>query len=793
MMEMVTAAAAPVLSVAVLAPIVSRVRSDVHARRGAGGARCVREPLTDERVENHLAGGVPVGAYPMRPGETTTRIAVLDLDAHKGETDWPAMCDAALSLIEALEAAGMAPQAFRSTGGKGIHIYLVWDVPQDAYSVRSFLRGVLGGLGFADGTGGVIARQIEIFPKQDAIAADGKSVGSMFVLPLAGRSEPLDWIAGGLELMGRRYAALIAWHASPSVPAVERPPRAVRQVEAGDVTTDMLRSALNAIPSDEISAMSYDEWFRMVCGIHHGTDGADEGLALAMEFSARSAKHDGGYWLESRTWPYLDSRREGAVAVDHVFRAAYRFGFTDHLLADFDIETGKGGAGEQLSTEAQNALKLAPTEDSVARAFAELEKGRVLYAHLHGRWMVWDGSRWANDVTLHAFNRIRNIARGMNERHGNKPSVAKAAFSAGAEKFARADPTIAVRGDEFDLDNYLLNTPKGTIDLRTGVMRPANKADRITKSTAVSPTSKGGAVFLRFMDQITGGDQEQVRFLQVSMGACLSGARESHWMVFWHGDGRNGKNTLGEIVMYIMGDYARKIPTSTLLAKNFDAHPTEIANLQGIRLAVSSEVADGDRWNETRINELTGDGTLSARYMRGDFFTFPRTHKHLIFGNHKPQLHSSTDALRSRIKIVPFTQCFKGREDPTLPAKLTEEAGFILHWLIEGHKMWLAAGRKLPPCAAVDQASQAYFESQSTVDTWIADRLTEVPDDGRGGRGWPKAGDLYADYQAWKKDRGEVPVSQTRWAESMARRFAKIRADGWRYKGVSLNPLDFDD
>lgn len=790
---MASNASTPALSTSVLAPIISRVRTDTHARRGAGGAQCVRAPLTDELLEKHLSGGVSTGVYPMKAGASVTQIAVLDLDSHKGETTWAAMCVEALRVITALEAAGMAPVAFRSTGGRGIHIYLVWDAPQDAYSVRQYLRGVLGGLGFQDGTGGVGAKQIEIFPKQDAIAADGKSVGSMFVLPLAGQSEPLDWIAGGLDLMGKNYAALMAWHASPSVPVVEKPPRVIRQVETGNVTPSMLASALGTIPSEVISAMPYDEWFKTICGIHHGTDGSDEGLVLALEFSARSAKHDGGYWLESRTWPYLDIRREGAVTVDYVFRKAYQYGFTDHLLVDFDDETGKGGAGVELCTKAQEALTLAPTEDSVALAFMKQEKGRMLYAHLHGRWMVWDGTRWANDSTGHAFNRIRDIARDMNSRHGGKPSVAKAAFSAGAEKFARADRALAVRGDEFDLDNYLLNTPKGTIDLRTGEMRPANKADRITKSTAVAPTSEGGEVFLRFLDQITGGDAEEARFLQVTLGACLSGAVESHWMLFWTGGGRNGKNTLGDLVIYILGDYARKIPTSTLLAKKFEAHPTEVANLQGIRMAVSSEVKEGDRWDESRINELTGDSSLSARYMRGDFFTFPRTHKHLVFGNFRPQLHSVTDALKARIKIVPFKQSFVGREDPTLPARLTEEAGFVLHWLIEGHKAWLAAGRKLPHCDAVEKESQDYFDTQSTVETWLADRVMEVPIDERACSAWPKAGDLYADYRSWKESRGEKPVSQTRWGETMAKRFAKVRADGWRYRGVVLNALDFDD
>jgi putative DNA primase/helicase len=135
-------------------------------------------------------------------------------------------------------------------------------------------------------------------------------------------------------------------------------------------------------------------------------------------------------------------------------------------------------------------------------------------------------------------------------------------------------------------------------------------------------------------------------------------------MLFWIGDGRNGKNTLGDLVLDALGDYARKVPASTLMAKQHEGHPTEIANLKVIRLAMSSEINDGEHWNEARTNEVTGDATLSARFMRCDHFTFERTHKHLIFGNHR-------NAIQSRIQIVPFKASFKDKEDPDLPRRLT--------------------------------------------------------------------------------------------------------------------------
>lgn len=426
------------------------------------------------------------------------------------------------------------------------------------------------------------------------------------------------------------------------------------------------------------------------------------------------------------------------------------------------------------------------TQDSVAQIFARQMAGKMLFNHTRDKWLEWDGTRWQIEGTKKALNFARDLARSVN--YEGSRSIGSASFCAGVEQLAKADPVLSAKGTEFDRDNYLLNTPGGTFDLRTSTLHPHDPADRITMCTAVTPCPEGGAVFDKFLGEITQGDRELAEFLQVSLGACLSGAVESHWMLFWIGQGRNGKNTLGDLVQDAMGDYARKVPTSTLMAKAHEGHPTEIANLQGIRLALSSEINDGEYWHEARINEVTGDGTLSARFMRGDLFTFQRTHKHLIYGNHRPQLRTVGNAITSRIKIVPFKASFLGREDGDLPRRLRENLGYVLAWLIEGHGKWLAAGKRLPPCQAVESESADYFAAQSTPEMWLAERVQILAPDVRPASQCPKSSDLYRDYANWKKDRGENPISQTRWAETMQKKFEKTVSAGVRYRGLMLIP-----
>ena len=311
------------------------------------------------------------------------------------------------------------------------------------------------------------------------------------------------------------------------------------------------------------------------------------------------------------------------------------------------------------------ALAQNPTEDNVALIFRNLYAGKLLFDHSISKWLEWNGHCWVIDRTGSAFNCTRSIARKINAQ--GKPQFAKASFIAGVERFTSCDPAFSITSDEFDKDNYLLNTPGGVVDLRTNILRPANASDYLTKSTKVTPSSSGGERFLKFMDEITCGDNELVKFHQMSLGACLSGAVEAHWMLFWIGSGRNGKNTLGDLFEHTLGDYADTVKSSLLMSRKYEEHPTEIANLRGLRVACSSEVAKNAHWDEGRVNEITGNARLSARKMRGDFFSFDRTHKHLVYGNHRPQIRTDNQAIRSRIKMVPFDACFLGKEDYSLP------------------------------------------------------------------------------------------------------------------------------
>lgn len=309
--------------IAALEPLVRRVRTDVTAKKDAAGMSWTREPLTEQRMAKHLNGGPARGVCPIKAGESVTMVGLLDLDSHKGESTWEQMAEVALRVVDELEARFMAPACFRSSGGRGIHIYVLWDEPQDAYSVRQELADAIGALGFANGTGGVSRGEIEVFPKQDRVPVDG--FGNQFILPLAGKSEPLDPMRG-MEPMGKDAALSLAWPSSAPVAVREKPVRST----SADVTVgvDLLDRALWAIPND---IDDRDEWFRLMCAFKEG--GGDKETARA--WTAQHPSYDEGKF--EGPWESIKVGVENATPVEYLLRVAQGHGFTEHVVSEFPV------------------------------------------------------------------------------------------------------------------------------------------------------------------------------------------------------------------------------------------------------------------------------------------------------------------------------------------------------------------------------------------------------------------------------------------------------------------------
>lgn len=426
------------------------------------------------------------------------------------------------------------------------------------------------------------------------------------------------------------------------------------------------------------------------------------------------------------------------------------------------------------------------TEDSAAQQFVELHGDKLRYCHSHGKWFRWNGFYWEVNNTSLAFHHARELARQLaaNEDDRKRYKIEATSFAGGVERFARCDPKIAITMEFWDRDPWLLGTPGGTVDLRTGILRPASLEDGITKVTAATPDSSDCPRWLRFLVETTGDDGELIRFLQQWCGYCLTGVTQEHALVFVYGPGGNGKSVFLNTVTTILKDYAVTSAMETFTASTGDKHPTDLAMLAGARLVTASETEEGRAWAEARIRSLTGGDPISARFMRRDFFTYVPTFKLIVIGNHKPVLHNVDDAAKRRFNIVPFT-LKPAKPDRELGQKLMQEAPGILQWMIDGCLDWKQSGLIRPNC--VTEATAEYFSDQDLFRHWLEEECICEP--GNIDRS-ASSSSLFKSWSDYAKGAGHKPGTTSTFKDNLTTAGFKFYrgAKAREFFGISIRP-----
>jgi len=426
------------------------------------------------------------------------------------------------------------------------------------------------------------------------------------------------------------------------------------------------------------------------------------------------------------------------------------------------------------------------TEDSAAQQFIERHGDKLRYCHSRGRWFRWNGFHWEVINTNLAFHWARELARALAEDQpdNKRYKIEATSFAGGVERFAKSDPSAARTMEHWDRDPWLLGTPGGTVDLRTGVLRAALPDDGITKVTAVTPDSSGCPRWLRFLVETTGDDRELIRFLQQWCGYCLTGVTREHALVFVYGPGGNGKSVFLNTVTMILKDYSATSAMETFTASTGDKHPTDLAMLAGARLVTASETEEGRAWAEARIKALTGGDPITARFMRRDFFTYVPTFKLIVIGNHKPVLHNVDEAAKRRFNIVPFI-LKPAKPDRELEQKLMQEAPGILQWMIEGCLDWQQNGLVRPKC--VIEATAEYFSDQDLFRHWLEEECICEP--GNMDRS-ASSSVLFKSWSDYAKAAGHKPGTTSTFKDNLTTEGFKFYrgAKAREFFGISLRP-----
>lgn len=350
-------------------------------------------------------------------------------------------------------------------------------------------------------------------------------------------------------------------------------------------------------------------------------------------------------------------------------------------------------------------------------------------------WCVHDDKHWIQDdknqvyeltkeANMHRFKSASKIEEGDEEkkeklikhyiRSNNMRSIEATV------KAASSDPRIACSITDFDQNDFLFNCQNGTIDLKTGELRPHDPADMISMigNTNFDPQAKC-PTWLRFQDEINTGDQELTEFKQRLFGYALTGDTREQVFSIHYGTGANGKSTEMDILLEVLGDYGKVTNFDTFASKErTSSHSEDIARLRGARVVSAMEGEQGKRLNDSLIKQLTGGDAVSARFLYGHSFTYKPNYKIFLATNHKPRVKDTSHGFWRRVNLIPYDRVFKDEEkDNTLKEKLREELEGILTWLVVGCMMWQADGLKAPK--RIKDATESYKEDSDLIGEFV--------------------------------------------------------------------------
>lgn len=421
------------------------------------------------------------------------------------------------------------------------------------------------------------------------------------------------------------------------------------------------------------------------------------------------------------------------------------------------------------------------------------------YCHPWGKFFVWDGTRWKPDENGATERRAKETVRAMykfaatlQDKDDRKALATWALKSESAGRIAamlslaQSEPGVPMAPEHFDADPWLFNCLDGVIDVRTGEVISHKPEQSITKLAPwhYDPSAKCGS-WLEHLTLVMGGDTELINFLQRAYGSCLTGIIDDRKLFIQWGSGKNGKSVCNEAVSLILGEYALRTPTDTLLVKRGEQVPNDLARLKGARFVYASESESGKKLSESLVKDLTGGERIIARFLHQEFFEFRPTFKLWLSTNNKPEIRGSDEAIWDRICLIPFDVRIPTNQEKKryeIIGDFEKEAAGILGWLVQGAFEWYHNG--LNPPERVRKAVQNYREEMDELAAFFEEHCL-MAEEAR-----TKTGDLYKRYTEWMEKTNDKPLSKKAFCAQLALKGCKAgKVDGVRgWHGVGLLP-----
>lgn len=442
-----------------------------------------------------------------------------------------------------------------------------------------------------------------------------------------------------------------------------------------------------------------------------------------------------------------------------------------------------------------------------ADRFVRRYEGKVLYCPTWKQWLIWGNGRWEKDelkksveLAKEVIRQIRQEANDADKNGDTKQSGTLYKWYIKSQAKERvlailklAESQMAVSSEEFDKDAWLFNVKNGTIDLKTGELKPHSSEDKITKLAPVKydPDAKA-PIFHRFLNDIFLKRSELIEFVQKFFGYSLTADVQEKVFMIFQGKGNNGKTTLLEVIVDVMGDYATTINPEVLMEKKQSSSGSatpEIAKIRGTRLVCAQENEEHKRLGAALVKRLTGKDTLTARFLHAEEFIFKPTFKLLLGTNFLPRISANDQAAWNRVRRVPFDVTVKTENNPSgtleddknLDKKLRGEMPGILAWCVRGCLLWQQEGLRQPEC--VSDATSEYRESEDIIGTFLEECADFSGDEST------LRSTFYKAYTRWCEENKHRALSSTRFKDALVRKGfeTKRSSQGFMWLGVGLS------
>jgi len=476
----------------------------------------------------------------------------------------------------------------------------------------------------------------------------------------------------------------------------------------------------------------------------HGSDGREYMLAVSTDLKSKGATEDHalmfaklmygvGFDVEKTLveWRNIDARKTWTCDVLRATLPSY----IDPEQCEKCARRKEKYAGEH--SQDTEAIKYIPvigeyhwTDLGNAQRLKDMYGGEFRFCHPTNTWLVWDNTRWNTDKEAYLeqtaargiIQQIYKEAVNVSDFEKKKEFIKFALKCESAQKIrsmlelAKSEPGIPILPEALDKDTMLFNVQNGTVDLRTGTLRPHTKTDFISKiSPVVYDPDARCPRWIKFLDETFDKKKDLIEYMQRKSGYILTGETSEEDLDQLYGTGDNGKSKYVNQISHVMGEYQVKANIETIQATSnrttANAASSDVARLKGARLVTVSEPERGTLLNEQRVKDWTGRDPITARHLYQEPITFLPEFKLWIYTNYKLRIKGTDNGIWRRVKLVPYeVTVAEELKDTHLDRKLLAESSGILNWMIAGCLKWQKDGLKVP--TEILEATQEYREEQ---------------------------------------------------------------------------------